>query len=140
MLKVHRQPVEERAMKLHYGLGLTMLAGIGIGATAVSTLSAQNKSLAAYYIVEVEPTDPAAYIKEYASRVPATVERGRFLATGGRIVSFTGEPPLSRVSILAFDSMEKLRAWHDDTERKALRPIFDRYAKGRSYGIEGVSN
>jgi uncharacterized protein (DUF1330 family) len=129
-------------MKLHYGLGLTMLAGIGIGATAVSTLSAQNKSLAAYYIVEVEPTDRDAYIKEYASRVPATVERygGRFLATGGRIVSFTGEPPLSRVSILAFDSMEKLQAWHDDTERKALRPIFDRYAKGRSYGIEGVSN
>jgi uncharacterized protein (DUF1330 family) len=93
-------------MKVHYGLGLAMLVGAGIGATVVNKLSAQNKSPVAYYIAEVEPTDREAYIKEYVSRVPATVERygGRFLATGGKIVSFTGEPPLSRVSILAFDT------------------------------------
>jgi hypothetical protein len=67
-------------MKLHYGLGLTMLAGIGIGAAAVSTLSAQNKSPAEYYIVEVEPTDCDAFIKEL-SRVFRLRSRGTEVAS-----------------------------------------------------------
>jgi uncharacterized protein (DUF1330 family) len=131
----------EHAMKPPYALGLAMLVGVGIGATAVSNLRAQNKPPMAYYIVEVEPTDRDAYFKEYAPRVKATVERygGHLLAAGGKIISFTGDPPLSRVSIVAYDSMEKLQAWHEDPERKALQPIFDRYAKGRSYGVEGIS-
>ena len=79
--------------------------------------------------------------KEYAPRARATVERygGQLLAAGGKIVSFSGDRPLSRVSIVAYESMEKLQAWQEDPERKALQPIFDRYAKGRSYGVEGLS-
>ena len=48
-------------MKPPYALGLAMLIGIGIGATAVGNLRAQNKSPMAYYIVEVELTDRDAY-------------------------------------------------------------------------------
>ena len=49
-------------MKACYSVGLSMLAGIGVGAIAVQTLNAQATP-PIYYIAEVDVTDVDAYVK-----------------------------------------------------------------------------
>jgi len=50
-----------------------------------------------------------------------------------------GQPPKGRVIVQAWDSIEKLQAWRNSKEFKELRKIGDKYAKFRSYAVEGVS-
>jgi hypothetical protein len=52
-------------VKTHYTVLLAMLAGIGLGATAIQGLHAQAKP-PIYYISEIDVTDPDAYAKEYS--------------------------------------------------------------------------
>ena len=50
-----------------------------------------------------------------------------------------GEPPKSRIVVIAFDSLEKIDAWRNSEAFKEDRRIGDKYAKFRAYAIEGVS-
>jgi len=61
---------------------------------------------------------------------------GRYV-TAGKATSLEREPPKSRVVVLVFDSMEKIQAWRNSAEFKEHRKISDKYAKFRSYAIEG---
>jgi uncharacterized protein (DUF1330 family) len=49
-----------------------------------------------------------------------------------------GEPPKTRIAVIAFDSLEKIQAWRNSKEFKETRKIGDKYAKYRSYAIDGV--
>ena len=51
----------------------------------------------AYFIVNVEITDPTAY-EDYRAKVPAIIEKygGRYLVRGGAQETIEGEPPRSR--------------------------------------------
>jgi uncharacterized protein (DUF1330 family) len=40
--------------------------------------------------------------------------------------------------VIAFDSLEKIQAWRSSEAFKEARKIGDKYAKYRSYAIEGV--
>jgi hypothetical protein len=51
-------------MKTYYTVGLSMLAGVGIGAVAVQTLHAQAKP-PVYVVTEIDVTNVDAYNKEY---------------------------------------------------------------------------
>src|SRR5262244_2710485 len=53
----------EKIMKTYYTVGLSMLAGIGIGAVAVQTLQAQSKP-GVFYVAEINVKDLDAYTKE----------------------------------------------------------------------------
>jgi uncharacterized protein (DUF1330 family) len=131
-------------MKQHIGLGLAMLAGVGLGAAAVqSRLHAQAKP-PVYLISEIDVTNPDAYAKEYAPKVRANIEAagGRFLAIGGappaaKVTALRGEPP-QRIVVQVWDSMEKIHAWQTNPEYVALREIGDKYAKFRSFAVEGL--
>jgi hypothetical protein len=57
-------------VKTHYTVLLAMLAGIGLGATAIQGLHAQAKP-PIYYISEIDVTDPDAYAKEYSPKAQA---------------------------------------------------------------------
>jgi hypothetical protein len=52
-------------MKKHYIVGLSMLAGVGIGAVAVQILHAQAKPTF-YRVSEIAITDLEAYTKDFA--------------------------------------------------------------------------
>ena len=54
-------------MKTYYTVGLSMLAGIGVGAVAVQTLHAQAKP-PIYRIAEIEVTNVEAYTKDFAPK------------------------------------------------------------------------
>ena len=126
-------------MKTYYTVGLSMLAGIGVGAVAVQTLHAQAMA-PIYRIAEIQITDVDAYTKEFAPKAQAALKAagGRFLAAGQKVTALEGEPPKTRVTIQVWDSLEKMKAAYDSTEYKEARKIGDKYAKFRAFAVEGL--
>jgi uncharacterized protein (DUF1330 family) len=126
-------------MKTHYTVTLAMLAGFGLGAIAVQGLHAQGTP-PIYYVSEIEITNIDGYTKEYAPKVQGTVKAagGRLLAAGQKITAIEGEPPKSRAVVQVWDSLEKIQAWRNSAEYKENRKIGDKYAKFRSYAVEGL--
>ena len=80
-------------MKTNFGMALTLLVGVGIGAATVQGLHAQAKP-PAYVITEVEIINEEAF-KEFAPKVDATMAPfgGKRLVRGGKIVAMEGEAP-----------------------------------------------
>jgi uncharacterized protein (DUF1330 family) len=126
-------------MKSRLTISLAVLAGIGIGSVAVQSLHAQSKP-PVYFVGETEISNPEAYAKEYLPLVVADIKAngGRYVAAG-KATSLEGEPPKSRIVVIAFDSLEKIQAWRNSETFKTTRKIGDKYAKYRSYAIEGVA-
>jgi uncharacterized protein (DUF1330 family) len=126
-------------MKSHYTVGLAMLAGFGFGAIAVQGLHAQAKP-PVYYIAEIEVTNLDAYTKEYVPKAQALIKAsgGRLLAAGQNVTAIEGAPPKQRVAVQVWDSMEKIKAWRNSAEFKEIRKIGEKYAKFRSFTVEGV--
>jgi uncharacterized protein (DUF1330 family) len=130
-------------MKTRYIAALSMLAGAALGATAIQGLQAQAKP-PAYYIGEIEVTNPDGYAKKFLPKVQPIIKTsgGRYLAaagaaSGAKVTAFDGEPP-KRVSLIIFDSMDKLQAWRNNPEYVEARKIGEKYAKFRSFALEGV--
>jgi uncharacterized protein (DUF1330 family) len=133
-------------MKTRYTVALSMVAGAALGGAAIQGLHAQAKP-PVYYVAEIEVTNPDAYAKEYAPKAQALIKAagGKILAVGGaaaaggaKVTGFDGEPP-KRAVVQVWDSMDKIQAWRNNPEYKALRKdVGDKYAKFRSYTIEGV--
>ena len=87
-------------MNRQISLGLTMLAGIAIGAVAVQALHAQARPKA-YSVSEIEVLDAAAlnvYLPLVGPAIKAAGGRN-FNTAGGRTIAFTGESP-RRVAII----------------------------------------
>ena len=133
-------------MKTRYTVALSMIAGAALGGVAIQGLHAQAKP-PVYYIAEIDVTNPDAYGKEYAPKAQAIIKAsgGRLVAIGGAagagaksLTVFDGEAP-KRVAIQVWDSMEKIKAWRANPEYIELRKIGDKYAKFRSFAVEGLS-
>ena len=127
-------------MKTSYSVTLAAIAGFGLGAVAIEGLHAQAKP-PVYYIAEIDVTNQEGYVKEYVPKVQATIKAsgGRILAAGGKVTPIEGAPPKPRVVVQMWDSVEKIQAWGNSKEYKENRKIGDKYAKFRSYAVEGVS-
>jgi uncharacterized protein (DUF1330 family) len=126
-------------MKTHVAVGVAMLAGFGIGAVAVEGIHAQVKP-PAYVISEIELTNPEAYAKEYVPLAQKALRDSgqKALASGGKTVSLSGEPPRARVVLSVFESLEKAQAAYTSPEYLEARKIGDRYGKLRIFAVEGV--
>ena len=96
--------------------------------------------LPAYQVIEVEVTNPDLYKEYQAKAMPLQIQySARFIARGGRVESFAGEPP-KRAVIAIYDSVEQLRALRDTAEYKAIESLRDSSSKYRSYIVEGAPN
>jgi uncharacterized protein (DUF1330 family) len=126
-------------MKTFHTVGLSMLAGVGLGVVAVQTLQAQATP-PIYQITEIDVTNVDAYVKEFAPKAKAAIKAagGRFLAAGMKVTSIEGDPPKPRVALIAWDNMEKLQAYRNSEVFKEIRPIGDKYAKFRGFTVEGL--
>ena len=126
-------------MKTRSMAALALLAGAAIGVVAVQGLHAQTKA-PVYVVTETDITDLDAYQKEYVPVVQATIKAagGRLIAAGQNIVALEGPPPGTRVAINQFDSLEAVKAWRASADYKAARKIGDKYAKFRTFAIEGL--
>jgi uncharacterized protein (DUF1330 family) len=127
-------------MKTRYTVAAAMLAGIGIGAVAVQGLQAQGKAPPTYFIAEIEVTDHDGYLKDYVPRAEANIKAfgGRILAATAKVATIEGTPPSSRVVLLSWDGIEKVQSWRNASESKEIRALGHKYAKFRSYIVEGT--
>jgi uncharacterized protein (DUF1330 family) len=127
-------------MKTHHKVMLAVLAGALLGAAGAAAIHAQQGKVApGYVIAEVEVTDPATFQK-YAEQVAGTFAPfgGHFVVRGGKITAVEGEAP-KRITVIAFDSAEKAKAWEDSPAYDAIRPIRQSSAKSRIFIVEGVT-
>jgi uncharacterized protein (DUF1330 family) len=126
-------------MKTRYTVGLAMLAGAMLGGAAIHGLHAQAR-LPAYQVIEVNVKDPDLY-KQYAEKaMPLQLQySARFIARGGKVDSFAGEPP-RRAVIAIYDSLEKVQALRDSPEYQALAPLRDKAADYHSFIVEASPN
>jgi uncharacterized protein (DUF1330 family) len=131
-------------MRSSYKIAVAVTAGVAIGALAVQGLHAQAKP-PVYFVAEIDVTNPDAYAKEYAPKAQAIIKAagGRFLAIGGSaattgtVTAFDGDAP-KRVVVQVWDSMEKIRAWRANPEYVELRKVGEKYAKFRSFAVDGL--
>jgi uncharacterized protein (DUF1330 family) len=128
-------------MKKNYQLILGVLVGIMTGVAGDMAIhAAQTKPLPGYVIAEVDVHDPAMF-QQYGAKVPGTLApfNGHYLVRGGKTMSIEGEPPPMRFVVIAFDSMEKAKAWEDSPAYEAIKPIRHNSAKSRVFIAEGVA-
>jgi uncharacterized protein (DUF1330 family) len=132
-------------MKSNCKIILVLLAGVALGGLAIEGLHAQAKA-PVYFVAEIDVTNPDAYAKEYAPKAQALIKGagGRFLAvggaaatSGGKVTAFDGDPP-KRVVVQVWDSMDKIQAWRANPEYIELRKVGEKYAKFRSFAVDGV--
>jgi uncharacterized protein (DUF1330 family) len=89
-------------LKAKYKVALAMVGSFALGAVAVQSLHAQARPVA-FIVAEIGITDPDGYSKEFLPPVLKTIQEagGKFLARGGKTVSFDGAPPGPRVVVIA---------------------------------------
>ena len=126
-------------MKAHIKTAGALMIGVVLGGVSLSTLSAQTKAPAAYWVTEVlELQDQAAFMTAIQAVSP-TVQQfgGRYIVLGGKLAADVGAVP-NRITIIAFDSMEKAHGWLSDPQAKSLRDEVNKHAKTRAYTVEGT--
>jgi uncharacterized protein (DUF1330 family) len=126
-------------MKSNYKVAVALLAGVALGALAVQGLHAQAKP-PLYSVAEIDVSNLDAYLKEYVPLAQAALKAGggRILAAGQNITAIEGTPPKSRVAIVEWQSIEQLNAYRKSAAFADARKIGDKYAKFRSFAIEGM--
>jgi uncharacterized protein (DUF1330 family) len=129
-------------MHQRIALGLAMLAGVAIGATAVNGLHAQGKAPSAYAVVEInEITDPEGFkvVTQRPTASTATVmQGGHYITRTDKITALDGTAP-NRYVIIAFDSVEKAQAWNNSADQQKINAIRDKTTKSRSFIVEGMT-
>jgi hypothetical protein len=76
---------EGTIMNRTFTLGLVLLAGVAIGGTAVSSLSAQSKGPGAYAIIDIgQITDRNSFVKDLLPKAAPAI-----LSGGGKFVTRT---------------------------------------------------
>lgn len=126
-------------MKSYQAIGIGVFCGFGLGAFAIQALHAQAKP-PAYAVVEIDVSNPDAFAKEYAPLAlkNLTAAGAKYLARGGKTATIEGAAPASRVTVLAFDSLDKAQAAFASAAYKEDRKIGDKYAKFRIFAVEGI--
>ena len=114
------------------------LLGIGIGAAGTHALyAAANPPV--YMVADNTITDPAKYKSEYLPLAQAAIKaHGGVYVAAGPGTAIDGEPPRGRVVILKWDSLEQLKKWRYSPEYVKAREIGEKYAKFRTFAVDGV--
>lgn len=119
-------------MKKLIGPALGMLAGVAIGAFAVSGLHAQGKAPGAYAVFALTDIgDSAAYKTNVVDKaVPAIKKHGGKLIVATNNVTLLREPALQRLVVIAWDDAQQAKDWYKSDEMKDVRAYFDQHVKG----------
>ena len=127
-------------MKTQFAVALSLLVGAAVGAVAIDTLHAQSTPKA-YVVTEIEIINPEAQAT-YLPKVGEVIKSsgGTYLARGGKIVMLEGSDAPKRVTIVAYDSLEKAQASRNSDGWKVLSADHAKAIKARSWVTEGVAN
>jgi uncharacterized protein (DUF1330 family) len=126
-------------MKTRFVVLVSVTAGVALGAAGVQALHAQAKP-PAFVVGEIDVKNAELLDEEYVPSASKAVRDGggKYLAVGGKSVSFYGEPP-KRIAIMAFDNLDKAEAAFNSAAYKQAKAVGDKYATFRIYAVEGVT-
>jgi uncharacterized protein (DUF1330 family) len=132
------EPSMEKIMSRVITIGLSMLAGAALGAAAVGSLHAQSKP-GAYAVVDISDiTNEADYRTLLPKTGPAMAPfGGQYVIRTENIVGIDGAPP-KRFVVIAFDTMEKAKAWDASAPQKEITTIRLRSTKSRQFLVDGA--
>jgi uncharacterized protein (DUF1330 family) len=126
-------------MKIYVTVALSMLAGFSLGAVAIGGLNAQGKP-GAYAIVDISEVTDANVLRQQLlpkAEPAATAAGGRFIARTENIVALTGTPP-KRFVIIAFESVDKAKAWDATPAQQEVNALAEKPMKTRRFIVEGM--
>src|SRR6202163_2484942 len=126
-------------MNRYITLVVGMLAGVVIGAGAVNGLHAQNKSPGAYAIVDVSEINNRELFQTLLPKAEPAMAAfgGKFVVRTENIVGLDGMPP-KRFVVIAFDSIDKAKAWDSSPAQKEITGIRQRSTKSRQFIVDGT--
>jgi uncharacterized protein (DUF1330 family) len=139
---VNHAATKEATMKTRHVIGLSMLAGVALGAIAVQGLNAQAKP-PVYFVVDInEVTDPEGW-KAVGGRSNAAAAAllkdfgGHYISRTDNITALDGTTP-TRFVITRFASVEKAKAWYNSPAQKKVNEIRMKATKSRAFIVEGI--
>ena len=95
--------------------------------------------MSAYFIVNLEVTDPAGF-EEYRAQVPALIRKhgGEAVVRGGKFEVLEGEWKPKRLVVLRFPDRDSAMAFYNDPEYQPLIALREKSAKSDLVLVEGV--
>ena len=95
--------------------------------------------MAAYFIAQLEITDPAGF-EEYRKLVAPLVSKygGKYVVRGGAIETIEGDWAPKRLVVLEFESVERAKQWHDSEDYRPVMEMRHRTAITNAIIVEGA--
>jgi uncharacterized protein (DUF1330 family) len=114
-------------------------AALAIGAASGAYLHAQTAVPPAFLIAHVQVTDPEGW-KQYITALPGTLApyHVKTLARAPATALDASTPPAGSTVILAFNSMDDLKAWWNSPAYQAIIPLREKSAKTIAYALPGL--
>jgi uncharacterized protein (DUF1330 family) len=99
----------------------------------------KEEKMAAYFVAEVEVTNPVGY-DPYRALAGASIAQygGRFIVRGGTAELVEGSPAPQRVVIIEFADAAAARRWYNSPEYQAALPIRLANSRARALIVEGA--
>ena len=126
-------------MKRSITIGLAMLAGGAIGAVAVNGLHAQGKAPGAYAVVDISAITNPDLFKTLLPKAGSANDAfgGKYVIRTENIVGVIGTPP-KRFVVIAFDSMDKAKAWSASAAQQEVDAIAAKSLNSRRFLVDGM--
>jgi uncharacterized protein (DUF1330 family) len=128
---------------MNWKVAIAMGAGLLGGAAFVQALHAQAKG-PILYVVDISEINDAEAFKAVGARsnqsagTRITNLGGKYVVRTDKITAIDGPAPPKRMIVIAFDSMEKAQAFHNDPSQKEIDSIRNKTTKSRSFFVEGM--
>ena len=131
-------------MKTRYTVVLSMIAGAAVGAAAIQGLHAQTKPPAYVVIPILKINDATAFkagVIDRGSESTAAVKAqgGHYVVRSQNFTPLDGNAP-ERLIIIAFDSVEKAKAWQNSAVTKEVTAARIKSTNSLSFIVEGAAN
>jgi uncharacterized protein (DUF1330 family) len=117
-------------------IAAALLAAGGVGG---AVLHAQTAAAPAYLIAHVQVSDQDGW-KQYLAALPGTMApyHVKTLARASAVALDSSTPPAGGTVILAFNSMDDLKAWWNSPAYQAIIPLREKSAKSIVYALPGM--
>ena len=127
-------------MNTKFKIALAVIAGTALGAAAIQGLHAQAKA-PGYAVIDIsEITDQKVFDQIGAKAGPSSAAfGGKFVIRTNNVTGLEGTPP-KRLVVIAFDSVEKAKAWASSPAQKEVMDLNSKSTKSRTFIAEGMPN
>ncbi len=130
-------------MKTNYKVAIALVAGAAISGAVIQGLHAQAKPPAYIVIPILKVNDAAAFKAGVVDRAMAAEQLkaagGHYVIRSQKFTSIDGTPP-ERLVIIAFDSVEKAKAFLDTPAQKEVNAVRRKTTNSLQFIVEGYSD